>query len=286
MSFNFINIVCANESQQEFALSAIEQLDKLGLQFANVLDALMSIDVTKDASSIASVFNAIGVSLGTFFLCLEVFAYVSHSIDLNGGFESAIRLGMRIVALSVLIDNLGNITSGISKMLKDSISDTFDGSLGSIGDAFAGKVDITSMDDGGFFGINYILLGIFIYMIVVVVFVMFCKITIDCMQLTFETAILSIISPIALSTLLNSTMRSTGIGFIKAFTAVNLQWGIISVCFALYSPIQKLVTEKMVFADGGFFGVFADYFGPILCLTIVGVMIKKSGEIARRALGA
>lgn len=102
----------------------------------------------------------------------------------------------------------------------------------------------------------------------------------------FETAILTAISPVALSTLVNSQARSAGVSFIKNFTAVCMQWGVLSICFKAYDLITSNLQLKFCeFSSGGLLVHIMQYATPLLGVIVLAVSVSKASEITKRALG-
>ena len=121
----------------------------------------------------------------------------------------------------------------------------------------------------------------------VVLFILFSMIVITMLGVVFETAILVAVSPVALSTLVNSQARSAGISFIKNFAAVSMQWGVLSVCFLAYTKISTGIT--LSFADhcttGGLLINIMQFATPLLCVVMLAVTVSKASEVTKRALG-
>jgi hypothetical protein len=100
------------------------------------------------------------------------------------------------------------------------------------------------------------------------------------------------VAPIALSTLVNDTTRSTGISFIKSYSAVCLQLTLISVCINVYSAIATALNAQIeaLFGDSliavNIFGQLINALVPLLLFVCLSTAIKKSGDITKRMLGA
>ena len=105
-------------------------------------------------------------------------------------------------------------------------------------------------------------------------FVMYSLIVVSMLGVVFETAILTAISPVALSTLVNSQARSTGISFIKNFAAVSMQWGVLAICFEAFNTISTGLT--LDFASGlagdGLLANIMQYATPVLCVIMLAII--------------
>jgi len=123
--------------------------------------------------------------------------------------------------------------------------------------------------------------------LIILMFVMYSLIVVTMLGVVFETAILTAISPVALSTLVNSQARSTGISFIKNFAAVSMQWGVLAICFEAFNAISNNLT--LDFSSGltneGLLMHIMQYATPVLCVIMLAVTVAKASEITKRALG-
>ncbi len=252
--------------------------------FAAVLQTIAGFDVSSSAGTAMSVFEGAGTALLTLFFCMEAFTYCA-SIDFNGGIEGAIRVAMKLVISALIIQNVDNIVGLISGLFRSNVD--FAAAFSGIGAAFGSAMTEGTPLDGGLLDINYILLTLLYVIIIILMFVMFSLIVITVLGIVFETAVLTAISPVALSTLVNTQARSAGISFIKNFAAVSMQWGVLAVCFEAYTAISSsLALDFSAGLDGaGLLMHIFKYATPVLSVIILAITVAKSSEITKRALG-
>ena len=252
--------------------------------FAAVLRTIAGFDVSSSAGTAMSVFEGAGTALLTLFFCMEAFTYCA-SIDFNGGIEGAIRVAMKLVISALIIQNVDNIVGLISGLFRSNVD--FAAAFSGIGAAFGSAMTEGTPLDGGLLDINYILLTLLYVIIIILMFVMFSLIVITVLGIVFETAVLTAISPVALSTLVNTQARSAGISFIKNFAAVSMQWGVLAVCFEAYTAISSsLALDFSAGLDGaGLLMHIFKYATPVLSVIILAITVAKSSEITKRALG-
>lgn len=252
--------------------------------FAAVLQTIAGFDVSSSAGTAMSVFEGAGTALLTLFFCMEAFTYCA-SIDFNGGIEGAIRVAMKLVVSALIIQNVDNIVGLISGLFRSNVD--FAAAFSGIGAAFGNAMTEGTPLDGGLLDINYILLTLLYVIIIILMFVMFSLIVITVLGIVFETAVLTAISPVALSTLVNTQARSAGISFIKNFAAVSMQWGVLAVCFEAYTAISSsLALDFSAGLDGaGLLMHIFKYATPVLSVIILAITVAKSSEITKRALG-
>ena len=252
--------------------------------FAAVLQTIAGFDVSSSAGTAMSVFEGAGTALLTLFFCMEAFTYCA-SIDFNGGIEGAIRVAMKLVISALIIQNVDNIVGLISGLFRSNVD--FAAAFSGIGAAFGNAMTEGTPLDGGLLDINYILLTLLYVIIIILMFVMFSLIVITVLGIVFETAVLTAISPVALSTLVNTQARSAGISFIKNFAAVSMQWGVLAVCFEAYTAISSsLALDFSAGLDGaGLLMHIFKYATPVLSVIILAITVAKSSEITKRALG-
>ena len=162
----------------------------------------------------------------------------------------------------------------------------FSSSFSSISSSF-GTAATAGTIDPGTLDINYICMSFILLILIILMFVMYSLIVITMLGVVFETAILTAISPVALSTLVNSQARSTGISFIKNFAAVSMQWGVLAICFEAFNAISNSLT--LDFSNGlngnGLLMHIMQYATPVLCVIMLAVTVSKASEITKRALG-
>ena len=252
--------------------------------FAAVLQTIAGFDVSSSAGTAMSVFEGAGTALLTLFFCMEAFTYCA-SIDFNGGIEGAIRVAMKLVISALIIQNVDNIVGLISGLFRSNVD--FAAAFSGIGAAFGSAMTEGTPLDGGLLDINYILLTLLYVIIIILMFVMFSLIVITVLGIVFETAVLTAISPVALSTLVNTQARSAGISFIKNFAAVSMQWGVLAVCFEAYTAISSsLALDFSAGLDSaGLLMHIFKYATPVLSVIILAITVAKSSEITKRALG-
>ena len=240
--------------------------------FANVIQTVAGFDVISNCGTAINVFEAAGTALLTLFFCMEAFTYCAN-IDFHGGIEGAIRIAMKLVVSALIVQNVDNIVGAVSGLLKQNVD--FSSAFSSISSSFGTAAPAGTIDPGTL-DINYICMS-FMYSLIVITM----------LGVVFETAILTAISPVALSTLVNSQARSTGISFIKNFAAVSMQWGVLAICFEAFNAISNNLT--LDFSSGlngnGLLMHIMQYATPVLCVIMLAVTVSKASEITKRALG-
>ncbi len=253
--------------------------------FASILDVLVSFDVVSECGTAIDVFTAAGAALMALFFCMETFTYCA-AVDFNGGIEGALRIAMKLVVSEIIIQNTGNIVGAISGIFKSVSLTSYSEAFSGISSAFNAAATAGDVD-GGILDLNYICMAFLLLIVAIVLFILFSMIVITMLGVVFETGILVTISPVALSTLVNSQARSAGIAFIKNFAAVSMQWGVLSVCFMAYNKISTGLT--LSFADscdsGGLLIHIMQFATPLLCVVMLAVTISKASEVTKRALG-
>ena len=251
--------------------------------FANVIQTISGFDATTSMGTAINVFEAAGTALLTLFFAMEAFTYCAN-IDFHGGIEGAIRIAMKLVVSALIVQNVDNIVGAVSGLLKQSVD--FSSSFSNISSSFAAAATANTIDPGTL-EINYICMSFILLILIILMFVMYSLIVVSMLGVVFETAILTAISPVALSTLVNSQARSTGISFIKNFAAVSMQWGVLAICFEAFNAISNNLT--LDFASGlagdGLLANIMQYATPVLCVIMLAVTVSKASEITKRALG-
>lgn len=251
--------------------------------FANVIQTISSFDATTSMGTAINVFEAAGTALLTLFFAMEAFTYCAN-IDFHGGIEGAIRIAMKLVVSALIVQNVDNIVGAVSGLLKQNVD--FSSSFSNISSSFAAAATANTIDPGTL-DINYICMSFILLILIILMFVMYSLIVVSMLGVVFETAILTAISPVALSTLVNSQARSTGISFIKNFAAVSMQWGVLAICFEAFNTISTSLT--LDFASGlagdGLLANIMQYATPVLCVIMLAVTVSKASEITKRALG-
>lgn len=251
--------------------------------FANVIQTISGFDATTSMGTAINVFEAAGTALLTLFFAMEAFTYCAN-IDFHGGIEGAIRIAMKLVVSALIVQNVDNIVGAVSGLLKQTVD--FSSSFSNISSSFAAAATANTIDPGTL-DINYICMSFILLILIILMFVMYSLIVVSMLGVVFETAILTAISPVALSTLVNSQARSTGISFIKNFAAVSMQWGVLAICFEAFNTISTSLT--LDFASGlagdGLLANIMQYATPVLCVIMLAVTVSKASEITKRALG-
>ncbi len=251
--------------------------------FANVIQTIAGFDATTSMGTAINVFEAAGTALLTLFFAMEAFTYCAN-IDFHGGIEGAIRIAMKLVVSALIVQNVDNIVGAVSGLLKQTVD--FSSSFSNISSSFAAAATANTIDPGTL-DINYICMSFILLILIILMFVMYSLIVVSMLGVVFETAILTAISPVALSTLVNSQARSTGISFIKNFAAVSMQWGVLAICFEAFNTISTSLT--LDFASGlagdGLLANIMQYATPMLCVIMLAITVSKASEITKRALG-
>lgn len=251
--------------------------------FANVIQTISGFDATTSMGTAINVFEAAGTALLTLFFAMEAFTYCAN-IDFHGGIEGAIRIAMKLVVSALIVQNVDNIVGAVSGLLKQKVD--FSSAFSNISSSFAAAATANTIDPGTL-DINYICMSFILLILIILMFVMYSLIVVSMLGVVFETAILTAISPVALSTLVNSQARSTGISFIKNFAAVSMQWGVLAICFEAFNAISNNLT--LDFASGlagdGLLANIMQYATPVLCVIMLAVTVSKASEITKRALG-
>lgn len=251
--------------------------------FANVIQTISGFDATTSMGTAINVFEAAGTALLTLFFAMEAFTYCAN-IDFHGGIEGAIRIAIKLVVSALIVQNVDNIVGAVSGLLKQTVD--FSSSFSNISSSFAAAATANTIDPGTL-DINYICMSFILLILIILMFVMYSLIVVIMLGVVFETAILTAISPVALSTLVNSQARSTGISFIKNFAAVSMQWGVLAICFEAFNTISTSLT--LDFASGlagdGLLANIMQYATPVLCVIMLAVTVSKASEITKRALG-
>ena len=189
----------------------------------------------------------------------------------------------------IIIENSSNIIGSIYDLFKGlgvvSIDDGFSKISGSIGNITEAAIE----PNKGLLGEGYIFSCIVLLIVTLVVSALLIMLTIEIMGIVFEIGIHQAIGPIAISTLCNSTARSTGIAFIKSYSAVCLQTTVIGAIFTVYVKfadkfIVSDLSEKI--AGVGAFGIMFRFLSPVLSLAVLCITVKKSGDLTKRMFGA
>ena len=268
---------------QQFFESAVSVIESEADGFAGILDAMVSSDVASQCGTALDIFTAAGSALLTLFFCMEVFTYCA-AIDFNGGIEGALRIAMKLIVSQLILQNTGKVVGAVSGLFKSVTCSSYSEAFAGISTAFSTAATAGEMD-GGVLDINYICMGVLLFLVVAVLFILFSLIVITMLGVVFETGVLIAISPVALSTLVNSQSRSTGVSFIKNFAAVSMQWGVLSICFLIYTQVSKGLVLSFADVSGSMLGQIMRFATPLLSVIMLAVMVSKASEITKRALG-
>lgn len=265
---------------------ATEIIQKEADGFSQVLDVLVGFDVVSECGTAIDVFTAAGMALMALFFCMEAFTYCA-AIDFNGGIEGALRIAMKLIVSEIIIQNTGNIVGAISEIFRSVSLTSYNEAFSGISNSFTAATTANGGVDGGLLDLNYICLAFLLFIIAAVLFILFSMIVITMLGVVFETGILVAISPVALSTLVNSQARSAGVAFIKNFAAVSMQWGVLSICFLAYTKISTGLTLSFIdnCDSGGLLVHIMQFATPLLCVVMLAVTVSKASEIKKRALG-
>lgn len=275
-------IVCALYTK-ETVLQEYEFIGKILLVFGELCDVVLSLEIP---TPVLTGVTALGVSLTTLFFCMEMFSQLAQFRVER--IEDAIRIGMRFVVAKVIIENTTAIAGGIREIFSLASLRTLKQGFAEIATT---SLEVLVSDDGGTFGINYIIMGFWAGLTSIVFFVISLTILISIVGIIFEIAIHQAVAPIALSTLCNDTVRQTGITFIKSYAAVCLQVGIIGVILTVFAKIQEAVagmdySSIDIFRASPTLSSITSFFAPVVLMIILSKAIKTSSDLTKRMFGA
>ena len=193
---------------------------------------------------------------------------------------------MKLVVSQLIVQNTGKIVGAISGLFKSVSLTSYSEAFSGLSDSFRTAATASTFDPG-ILDLNYLCMSFIMLLLVALLFVMFSLIVLSMLGVVFETGILVAISPVALSTLVNSQARQTGISFIKNFAAVSMQWGVLSVIFMTYNKISSSLTLDFAsgLAEDGLLIHIMQFATPLLSVIMLAVSVAKAGEITKRALG-
>lgn len=279
---------------RDIAIKFGDLISNIIVQFEAIIKALLNFNLPDQ--SIAAV-EAVAVSLSGLFIAMEMISYFS-AMRMEGRIEDALQLMIKLVLAKILLENTDAIMSGIYGEFNRLGFSAIENGFKSVKDTMTGASGlIVSIVDAnkGMIGEGWILMDFVLLIVAIVVAVMMISITMQIVGIIFEIAIHQAVGAIALSTLCNSTVRSTGLSFIKSYTAVCLQTTVIGVIFNVFGTLSgsdflNIDVESSVLwgsiESAGCFGVLFLYLFPVLMLIILGVTVKKSGDITKRMFGA
>ncbi len=253
--------------------------------FSNIYQNILEIDIS-DAGIVMTGVNSAGVALTSLFLCMEFFTQMTSKWFER--IEDAIQLGIKLVVAKIIIENSSSIIGGIYSYFKNLGSISMSEGLNAVSQNLNAVSGLDSME-GGFMGIAYLGMAIVLALILVIVFIILVLLAVEIIGIVFEIGIHQAVGPIALSTLCNSTFRSTGLSFIKSYSAVCLQTTVIGAIFKVYAAFYDKLDLKLDLGDftaDGFISWLFGFFTPILGLIVICVTVKKSSDITKRMFGA
>lgn len=253
----------------------------LVMSFSSTYNAIINADISAAGNAMDGV-EAAGVALTSLFLCMEIFSQITQKWFER--MEDAIQLWIKLVVAKIIIENSSTITGGIYSYFKNLGSVSVSSGLSAIS---AQLTSISGFDtmDGGFLGIAHLFMALILALLLLVVFVILVMLAVEILGIAFEIGIHQAIAPIALSTLCNSTFRSTGLSFIKSYAAVCLQTTVIGAIFKTYTIIEPQISLSLA-SDNSVLSWLFGFSMPILGLIVLCVTVKKSGDITKRMLGA
>jgi hypothetical protein len=230
------------------------------------------------------------VSLATLFFVMQFFSELAaFRMD---RIEEAIRLAMKVIVAKIILENSTVITEMIYEMFWGMSVDILTEQLRLLSQNFNSMTNIAPTDPG-ILGLNEIM-SLFINVIpsVAITVVTLTSIFLTIAGLFFEVRIHQLVAPLALATLVNDTTRSTGISFIKSYSATCLQMTIIGVCVTTYAtinaamrvPINSLLNQTPFFMDA-ILGPVIHTVIPLLMFVLLSTAIKKSGDLTKRMFG-
>lgn len=263
------------------AEAMIAAIQGLVQSFSTVYDIILGTDISSAGIAMDGI-EAAGVALTSLFLCMEFFSQMTQKWFER--IEDAIQLGIKLVVAKIIIENSSSITSGIYSYFKQLGSGSVSSGLSAISSQLSSISGLDTME-GGFMGIAYLGMAVVLALILVVVFVILTLLAVEMLGIAFEIGIHQAVGPIALSTLCNTTFRSTGLSFIKSYSAVCLQTTIIGAIFKIYTVIEPSIALNLT-SSNGFMAWLFGFSMPILGLIVLCVTVKKSSDITKRMFGA
>lgn len=275
---------------KSWVIDLISQITQTISSFETIILNIIDLKIS-DAGLVMTGVESAALALAGLFLAMEMISLISEFRFER--IEDAIRLWIKVLFAKIIIENSSAIIGGIYDMFRNLGTNSISDGFSAVKSAIYGFTDSNGLIDSykGMLGEGYILAWIVLLLVNIIVTIMLILITIEVFGITFEIGIHQVIGPIAISTLCNSTARSTGISFIKSYAAVCLQTTVIGVIFKVYATFAtKLQIGKDIInntiATGGPFGLLFAYFSPLLGLTVLCVTVKKSSDITKRMFGA
>lgn len=275
---------------KSWVIELISQIAQTISSFEAIILNIIGLKIS-DAGLVMTGVESAALALAGLFLAMEMISLISEFRFER--IEDAIRLWIKVLFAKIIIENSSVIIGGIYDMFRNLGTNSISEGFSAVKSTIYGFADSNGLIDSykGMLGEGYILAWIVLLLVNVIVTIMLILITIEVFGITFEIGIHQVIGPIAISTLCNSTARSTGISFIKSYAAVCLQTTVIGVIFKVYATFaDKLQIGNDIIdntiATGGPFGLLFAYFSPLLGLTVLCVTVKKSSDITKRMFGA
>lgn len=257
--------------------------------FNGIINSLFNIPLS-ESEIVNDAVTSTGVSLTTLFLLMEFFSQISSKWFER--MEDAIQLGIKMIVAKIIIENSSSIVGGICSLFRNLGSASIDSGLTTVKSTLP---DMGLPADGGAFGLGYAAVTLAMYAIIIIAVIMFVMVSIEVAGIVFEIGIHMAVGPIALSTLCNSTFRSTGLSYIKSLSAVCLQTTVIGAIFTVYSKVAAFLNMDLggailnntpdVDNTNGLAGLVFGYFAPLIGLAILCITVKKSSDITKRMFG-
>lgn len=263
------------------AESMLNTIKSLVLSFSEVYGNIIDVDISTAGIDMTGI-TAVGVALTSLFLLMEFFSQITSKWFER--IEDAIQLGIKMIVAKIIIENSSSITGGIYSYFKPLGFNSISSGLTQISSQLSSISGFDTME-GGFMGIAYLGMAVVLAIILVVVFVILMLLAVEMVGIAFEIGIHQAVGPIALSTLCNTTFRSTGLSFIKSYSAVCLQTMVIGSIFKIYTVIEPELALNLT-DDGGFISWLFGFSMPIFGLIVLCVTVKKSSDITKRMFGA
>ncbi len=266
----------------------LEAIGEISNVFGNIANSLCKIPTDIPKNDISLALEGIAAGLLTFFMVLEIITFC-FNVDFHAGFESAMRIAVKTILMFIIVENVKYAVGAAIEIFKFDNDLDFSESFKTIVDPIKDMFSELEFSTGIIMKhIEPIMYGIILVFIILAVIVLFSMIIISMVGIVMETAILTVVSPVACSTLVNSQVRQTGISAIKNIAAISLQWSVISLSFTVYNSIAEKVNGIDISALAAIpvIGSIIKVLPPFLCLAALAAMIAKSGEITRRALGS
>lgn len=285
-----ISLLVGMETFRNNAIQYVELIDMIILVFKDIIDSLLNF--TLPDQSIDAV-ESVAVSLTGLFLAMEMITHLS-SMRMEGRIEDALQLGIKLVVAKIIIENTHVIMGGLYDLFNGLGLSAIGNGFEAVRNAMPGSLETYVDNNKGMIGEGWILICLVLFIVSIVTAGMLFMVTIQIVGIIFEIAIHQAVGAIALSTLCNSTMRSTGLSFIKSYSAVCLQTTVIGAIFKVFGTISNQLiintgegsTIRTSIENAGAFGAIFMYLTPIFMMIILGVTVNKSGEITKRMFGA